>query len=614
MVSIPLATPASKAQRLAVGAGLSLVAAAAVVLAGGLAFVLGSRLVFSGRALPGVSAGGVDVGGMRRDEIELALSQALSYPQRGTLLLQDQGQFWTARPTELGVAIDAAGMAERALAVGRSGNLLERFTQQLNAWNEGQPVPALVVFDQAAGAAYLQRLATQIDRPQIEATLGVEGVQIEMRPGQIGRRLDIQGSLEALTPYISEMHDAGLELVVEESPPLVLDASEQANLARTIVEQPLTLQAEGAGPWILDPQTLAGMLRFNLVQGPQGAEYEVGLDPAQLTAYLEPLAPELARQPQNARFIFNDDTRQLDLLQEAVIGRTLDVPGSLQAIVEGLRQGRHQIDLAFQLEQPAVPSTATAAELGITQAVSVVSTYFAGSSPERVNNIRTASSAFHGLLVPPGATLSMAEVLGDISLDKGYSEALIIFGDRTIKGVGGGVCQVSTTLFRAAFYGGYEIVERYPHAYRVGYYEQGRGSPGPGLDATVFVPLVDFKFTNDTPYWLLMETYIYGTQLLWKFYSGSDGRTVQVSGPRISNEKEAPEPLYKENPDLPEGKIVQVDWEADGMDVVVTRTVTRAGQLLHEDVIKTHYLPWRAIYEYGPGTELPEDAKTEEDD
>jgi vancomycin resistance protein YoaR len=173
---------------------------------------------------------------------------------------------------------------------------------------------------------------------------------------------------------------------------------------------------------------------------------------------------------------------------------------------------------------------------------------------------------------------------------------------------------VSTTHFRAAFYGGYEIVERYPHAYRVGYYEQGRGSPGPGLDATVFVPLVDFKFTNDTPYWLLMETYIYGTQLLWKFYSGSDGRTVQVSGPRISNEKEAPEPLYKENPDLPEGKIVQVDWEADGMDVVVTRTVTRAGQLLHEDVIKTHYLPWRAIYEYGPGTELPEDAKTEEDD
>jgi vancomycin resistance protein YoaR len=394
----------------------------------------------------------------------------------------------------------------------------------------------------------------------------------------------------------------------------VLDVSRQAALARSIVEQPLTLQAEGAGPWIIEPQTLAGMLRFNLVQGTGGTEYEVGLDPAQLTAFLEPLAPELERRPQNARFIFNDDTRQLDLLQEAVVGRALDIPASLLSIESGLRQGRHQIDLAFQLEQPAVPSTATAAELGITQAVSVVSTYFGGSSSGRVNNIRTASSAFHGLLIPPGATLSMAEVLGDISLDKGYSEALIIFGDRTIKGVGGGVCQVSTTLFRAAFFGGYEIVERYPHAYRVGYYESGPNSPGPGLDATVFVPLVDFKFTNDTPYWLLMETYLYGTQLLWKFYSGSDGRQVQVSRPRISNEVEAPEPLYKENPELEEGEIEQVDWEADGMDVVVTRTVTRDGQILHEDLVRTHYLPWRAIYEYGPGTELPDDAITEEAD
>ena len=604
---------AGKAQRLALGAGLSLASAAAVAVAGALVLVLGSRLIFAGRALPGVNAAGLDLGGMKRAEIEQVLGAALGYPQQGALLLGDQGQHWTAHPAELGVAVDVAGMADRALAVGRSGNLLQSLAQQLTAWNQGYPVPAVVVFDQAAGAAYLQRLAAQIDRPQIEASLGVDGLEIEMRPGQIGRRLDIQANLQALTPFVASMHDTSLELMVEETPPLVLDASEQAALARSIVEQPLTLQAEGAGPWVLDAQMLAGMLRFNLVQNSQGAQYQVGLDPAQLAAFLEPLAPELERRPQNARFIFNDDTHQLDLHQEAVVGRTLDIPASLQAIESGLQQGRHQLDLVFQLEQPTVPSTATAAELGITQAVSVVSTYFGGSSPERVNNIRTASSAFHGLLVAPGETLAMGDVLGDISLDKGYSEALIIFGDRTIKGVWGGVCQVSTTLFRAAFLGGFEIVERYPHAYRVGYYEQGPGSPGPGLDATVFVPLVDFRFTNDTPHWLLMETYIYGTQLLWKFYSSSDGRQVQVSGPRISNEVDAPEPLYKENSELDEGEIEQVDYQADGMDVVVTRTVTRDGQILHEDVVKTHYLPWRAIFEYGPGTELPEDAITEED-
>jgi vancomycin resistance protein YoaR len=432
-----------------------------------------------------------------------------------------------------------------------------------------------------------------------------------MRPGQIGRRLEVEANLEALAPSFSFLHDTEITLQVQESPPLVLDAAEQAAVAQEILRQPLTLTADEAGPWVIGQESLADMLRFILLE--EHARYEVGLDPSTLSAFLAPLAPELERSPENARFIFNDDTRELDLMQAAVIGRTLNVPASVSAINQGLAEGRHDIGLVFELEHPTVGSDATAAELGITEAVSVVSTYFGGSSRARIQNITTASAAFHGMLIAPGETVSMAEVLGDISLNTGYAEALIIYGDRTIKGVGGGVCQVSTTFFRTAFSGGFEIVERHPHAYRVGYYEQGPGSPGPGFDATVFVPLVDFKFTNDTPYWLLSETYIYGSQLLWKFYSTSDGRQVQVSGPQISSKVEAPKPLYKENPDLDEGEIEQVDFEADGMDVLVTRTVTLAGEVLHRDTIKTHYLPWRAIYEFGPGTELPKDAIIDED-
>jgi vancomycin resistance protein YoaR len=296
-----------------------------------------------------------------------------------------------------------------------------------------------------------------------------------------------------------------------------------------------------------------------------------------------------------------------------VIGRTLDIPATIAAINEGLSSAQREIPLAFITTDPTVKDDATAQDLGITELVVSASTYFSGSSPERIQNITTASSAFHGLLIPPGGTLSMADILGDISLDNGYAEALIIFGDKTINGVGGGVCQVSTTLFRAVFFGGYPIIERYPHAYRVGYYEQGPGSPGPGLDATVFVPMVDFKFTNDNPSWLLMETYVTGNnRLQWKFYSTSDGRTVDWSS-KTSGKVDAPDDLYRENPDLAEGEIKQVDYHADGLDVVVNRTVTRNGDVLYTDTIKTHYLPWQAVYEYGPGTELPDGAITEED-
>jgi vancomycin resistance protein YoaR len=470
----------------------------------------------------------------------------------------------------------------------------------------------VIVFDQSRGAATLVSIAASINKAQLDATIGVNGLEVNVQPGQIGRTLDIDASLMVIQPSISLLHDADLPLVVRETPPLVLDASEQAAIARRILSQPLTLTTDGAGPWSFDPPALASMLRFNLVQDSQGGRYQIGVEPQTMAAFLEPLAPDLQRSPENARFVFNDDTRQLDLLQDAVIGRTLDVPGTIEAINAGLLSGSHSLDLVFQTEQPAVPSTATAADLGITELVVDARTYITGSSPERVQNIRLASAAFHGLLVAPGASLSMADVLGDISLDKGYAEALIIMGNRTIKGVGGGVCQVSTTLFRAVFFGGYQIDERYPHAYRVGYYEQGPNSPGPGLDATVFAPLVDFKFTNDSDHWLLMETYLYSNSLEWKFYSAKDGREVSSESTGAQNVVDAPEPLYKENPDLPEGKIKQVDYQADGADVTFTRTVLRDGQLLHNDLIRTHYLPWRAIYEYGPGTELPEGAKTED--
>ncbi|MGH2524989.1 MAG: VanW family protein, partial [Anaerolineales bacterium] len=304
------------------------------------------------------------------------------------------------------------------------------------------------------------------------------------------------------------------------------------------------------------------MLQIRRVEdGPNAAHFEVGLDPAALRAYLEPLAEPLERKAQNARFIFNDDTRQLEVIQPSAPERHLDIDATIAAINAELSKGNHTVSLVFQIAPPEVTEAKTAADLGITELVSDQSTYFVGSSAERVNNIRVAAARFHGLLVPPNGTFSFVEDLGDVSLDSGFAEALIIFGERTIRGVGGGVCQVSTTVFRAAYFGGFPILERYSHAYRVGYYERGDTWRGPGLDATVFAPLVDFKFQNDTPYWLLMEVYVNPSagRITWKFYSTSDGRQVTVSSPEVQNVTPAPEPLYEEDPELPAGEIKQVD-------------------------------------------------------
>jgi len=207
----------------------------------------------------------------------------------------------------------------------------------------------------------------------------------------------------------------------------------------------------------------------------------------------------------------------------------------------------------------------------------------------------------------------MGDAIGDISLNNGYAEALIIYNGKTITGVGGGVCQVSTTLFRTAYFGGYPIEERNAHAYRVYYYEQTADGTDPlmaGLDATVYFPLVDLKFRNDRPYWLLMETYFnpQDDSLKWKFYSGDDGRTVTWKNLGLRNVVPAPAPLIQENPDLPPGTCKQTDYAGDGADITVVRTVTRNGQQLTLDgnTINTHYQPWQAVYQYGPGVDNPQ--------
>lgn len=583
------------------------------------ALAIGFEVYFAGRIYPGVSVVGQDLSGVNPKEAASLLQNQLEYPEHGRILLRGEGKIWLATPAELGFYLDPESTALSAYDQGRQGSLVSRFWTQFTNWYYGKGITPQYVFDERAAYNYLKEVANQIDLPAVEASLSVDGVNVVVTPGQIGRSLDIQASLKVLKGQLQTLQDGEVPLTITETKPVIIDVSEQASLARQILSDSLTLVVPGEskddpGPWIFKPEDLASMLTIERVATSEGDRYQVGLQEEALRAFLEGIAPKLVRNRQNARFIFNDDTRQLELIQPAVVGRSLDIETSIQAINQKLLTGDHHISLDMAYSEPEVGDEATADQLGIHDLVSVQTSYFYGSSADRIQNIQIAAGRFHGLLVPPGATFSMADVLGDVSLDNGYAEAWIIFGNRTIKGVGGGVCQVSTTLFRTVFFGGFPVAERHPHAYRVYYYElRADGSVNTslaGLDATVYVPMVDFKFINDSPGWLLMETYVNpaGRSLTWKFYATSDGRQVDWETSGLMNKEEPPDPLYEENPDLAKGEIKQVDWEVEGADVSITRTVTRDGEVLFKDTFDTHYMPWRSVYQYGPGTKgMPPD-------
>ncbi|HEX7542344.1 MAG TPA: VanW family protein [Anaerolineales bacterium] len=578
----------------------------------------GYQLLFVGRIFPGISMAGVDLTNMTPAQATTALSQRLTYPTSGRVVFRYGDRVWVATPTDLGMVFDAGTSIQSAYNVGRQGGLFPDLAGQLNAWQGGLELKPVLVFDARVAHGYLQNIAAQIDQPVMETDLHLNGIEVVYTQGQTGQLLNVDATLANLLTQLSDFRDGEVQLVVEEQSPMVLDASAQAETLRQILSAPLTLSVADAqtgdpGPWTIEPSVLAGMLTVGRVQTDAGWQYQVSADAQALEQFLGQIAPEVNRSPQNARFYFDDPSGQLVLAPNgsATIGRTLDIAAARDTVTQKLLQGEHTIPLVLTQAQPEVGDDATAASLGITGLVKSYTSYFRGSGAARLQNIKASSSRFYGLLVPPNTTFSMGDALGDISLDNGYAEALIIYNGKTITGVGGGVCQVSTTLFRTALYGGYPIVERHEHAYRVYYYEQTATGTDPrlaGLDATVYFPLVDLKFTNDRPYWLLMETYFNpdNYSLTWKFYSGDDGRIVDVQNLGLRNVVPAPDPLFVENPDLGPGEIKQVDWSGDGADITVTRVVSRDGQVLFTDPIQTHYEPWQAVCQYGPGTDNPE--------
>lgn len=257
------------------------------------------------------------------------------------------------------------------------------------------------------------------------------------------------------------------------------------------------------------------------------------------------------------------------------------------------------LDLPVEKTLPKVVTSETNL-LGIKELLASGESFFLDSILTRVHNIILASSKFHGLVIPPGETFSFAKSIGEISAATGYKQAYVIKEKKTILEDGGGVCQVSTTMFRAALNAGLPIVERQPHYYRVPFYEQGGYLPG--LDATVYPPSPDLKFTNDTSAYILIQTEVDKDKkrLVFNFYGTNDGRQAVVEKPVIWSRTPAPGPIYIDEPTLPVGVVKRIDTAHGGAKVSFTRKVFfENGDLKEEKTFWSNYVPWPAVYQRG---------------
>ena len=318
-----------------------------------------------------------------------------------------------------------------------------------------------------------------------------------------------------------------------------------------------------------------------------------------LNEYLDPIKTKVEKKPIDAQFKFENG--RVIAFQPSEEGRTLDINELNKAIhektlsvVTSTKPQIISIPIPIMILYPDI-TTEEANDFGIEELIGEGHSLFYHSIPGRIYNINLASSRIDGVLVAPGAVFSFNKTLGDVSAFTGYKQAYIIQNGQTVLGDGGGVCQVSTTFFRAILDAGLPIIERTAHSYRVGYYEQD--SP-PGIDATIFVPTVDLKFKNDTGNYILVQREIDLNNLSLSFYlyGTKDGRQVTMSKPVITNQSPAPEPLYQDDPTLPVGEIKQVDFAASGANVYFTRTVTKNSKTIISDKFFSNYRPWQAVY------------------
>jgi vancomycin resistance protein YoaR len=594
----PTPPPARRAsQRGGTAWTVTLALLALAILIAGVATLVFLELWLADRVIPGVYIWDVDVGGLTPAQAEEQLASSFLYPPDRHPILRYGDRTWTVNPGDLGTRLDVAATVDAAMAVGHVGTLLERLREQVSVLIDSRLVVPRFSFAPGAGTVYLSQIAQEVNRPLRNATIRLgDDLQVQVIPGQAGREVNVEATHQALLQRIEAMEGGEVTLVVRDSEPLLADLSAVQAQVQRILSAPVTLTAPDLEPWTVDPETLASWLILRPTTADDGTTtLTVSLDPALMTRLAQEISEQVDRPPVDAQFRFDLESDTLVPVVESEPGLALDFPATVALLEAAANGDQRTVALPVSPVPPALV-TEDGPSLGIVELIGEGVTNFGGSTDSRVQNIIVGATQFDGLLIAPGETFSFNHYLGEVTAEKGYEESIIIWGNTTRADVGGGLCQVSSTAFRAAFWAGLPVTERWAHAFRVSYYE-----PPIGLDATIYSPDVDLKWVNDTGHHILIQTYVdeENSTLTFHYYGTNPGRTVEMEGPYEDNPVEHGPAVYRDDPTLPKGETKQIEWAKDGLDVTVYRIIKENGVEVERETFFSQYRPWQAVYLMG---------------
>jgi len=579
-----------------------------------LVVVLVDTVASAGKIHPGVVAAGVKIGGMDTQEAQRKLADTLPARMSEPVTVSFETTSWSIDAETIKASPDTTATAADAFKIGRTGGFWGVVSTRASAWFTPVTVDVPVTSDASATAKAIGDIVAQIDSDPVDATVVIKGTSASIAPAVLGRKAD-EASLRA--DVLAALVDTHREVTVsaELVPVRVTDEGAKNALAQAqrMLSGPADVTYE-AKKWTFTAAEIAPWIDFRILgsdsttgsSAPETSSAEQGTGEAteQLEAFVSAVEAsktvtarvgEAGKPAVDAGFKASGGTVNIVPHQDGVGPDIASLATELTIALKG--DGPRSVALRTMRVQPDV-TTDDAKAMGIKERISTyTTTYDAGNKP-RVNNIHTLADAIDGTLIPPGGTFSFNGSVGPRTAAKGYQEAPAIVNGKLVPQLGGGICQVGTTVFNAVFESGFPVVERKNHSFYISHYPKGR-------DATVSWGGPDFKFKNDSATWVLLATGYSNSSLTISLYGTDPGYEVSSNTGAWTDPK--PHPVEEtKDPSLAAGKRIVEDSGVDGRTIIVTRTVKKNGTVVREDKFKSVYKTKTEVVRVGtapvPGT------------
>lgn len=557
---------------------------------------------FASRIYPNVYIGNLNLGGKTAAQANRLLNLETDKISQHGVVFSYKNQRTTVKPVVASADADLAYTIinfknelalEAAFNYGRNRNFLTNLGNKLQLLLSKKSIDLLVAIDQDKIAKTLKDNFADASEPARDAGLAVSfnpataAYDFSVREEKMGKAIDYQAAIGELIDNLTGLSEAEIKLATITEYPKILsrDCLNINGKAEAILKAaPLTLKY-GETKWLIEQSQLAGLLALK-PSGSAADKVRVGLDDDKTKAYFaEKITPQIDRPALEAKFEMQDS--KVIKFQGGQDGRSLEADAAIVKIENEILAGA-PIELIVKI-QPTLVSTDNVNNFGIKELVGVGRSNFTGSPANRRHNIKNGANTLNGILIKPGEEFSLNKALGKIDGATGYRPELVIKEGKTTPEFGGGLCQIGTTMFRAALDTGLPITMRKNHSYRVSYYEPA------GTDATIYDPWPDLRFINDLASHILIQAKISGDELAFEFWGRRDGRVVEKTKPTIYNIVK-PEPTkIIETLELKPGEKKCTEHAHNGADTYFDYKVTYADGSIKEKRFSSHYVPWQEV-------------------